>query len=58
MDLNYLLYRHQVSLMRADSTDCVCARRSHRDMARGYADRISTLRTALGADTMMTSAAF
>ncbi|WP_186456844.1 hypothetical protein [Sphingomonas suaedae] len=58
MDLNYLLYRHQVSLMRAEAADCLCARRSHRDLARGYAQRIGALRAAHGADTMLMSAAF
>ncbi len=57
MDLNYLLYRHQVSLMRADATDCLCARSSHRDLARGYADRISALRTTLGEEGSLTRAA-
>jgi hypothetical protein len=49
MDLNYLLHRHQVSLMRADATSCISARHSHRELARGYADRIRVLQRALGA---------
>lgn len=57
MDLNYLLYRHQVSLMRAKATECQCARSSHRDLARGYAERISVLRSELGEEGSLTRAA-
>jgi len=56
MDLNYLLYRHQVSLMRAKASDCLCATRSHRDLAKGYADRIRVLRSALGEEGSLTRA--
>ena len=49
MDLNYLLYRQQVSLMRADVANCTSSRHSHQGMARGYADRIRSLQLALGA---------
>ena len=44
MDLNQLLYRHQVSLMRADAASCTEARLAHRGLARGYADRIARMR--------------
>ena len=56
MDLNYLLYRHQVSLMRAKSSDCLCASRSHRGLAKGYAERIRALRSALGEEGSLTRA--
>jgi hypothetical protein len=49
MDLNYLLYRQQVSLMRADAAACSSSRFSHRALAKGYSDRIRTLQVALGA---------
>ena len=56
MDLNYLLYRHQVSLMRVQASDCQSARSAHRDLARGYAAQISTLRSALGEEGSLTRA--
>lgn len=37
MDLNYLLEREQISLMRAQSAACSSARASHAGLARGYA---------------------
>lgn len=43
MALNYLLHRHQVSLMRADAAACVSARSSHRALANGYARQIELL---------------
>jgi hypothetical protein len=49
MDLNYLLHRHQLSLMLADAAACPSSRHSHRGLARGYAHRIRTLQSALGA---------
>ena len=49
MDLNYLLSRHQISLMRADATDCRSARHAHRGLAAGYASRIRLLQRELGA---------
>ncbi|MCR5869688.1 MULTISPECIES: hypothetical protein [unclassified Sphingomonas] len=56
MDLNYLLYRHQVSLMRAKASDCRCASRSHRGLAHGYAERIRVLRSAMGEEGSLTRA--
>lgn len=56
MDLNYLLYRHQVSLMRAKASDCLCASRSHRGLATGYAERIRVLRSAMGEEGSLTRA--
>lgn len=43
MALNYLLHRHQVSLMRADAASCVSARSSHLALANGYARQIELL---------------
>ncbi|WP_315763987.1 hypothetical protein [Sphingomonas sp. Y38-1Y] len=43
MDLNYLLARHQVSLMRADQSACVASRRSHQGLASAYAAQIRTV---------------
>ncbi|WP_183111128.1 hypothetical protein [Sphingomonas sp. So64.6b] len=37
MDLNYLLSREQISLMRADVAACESSRASHTGLARGYA---------------------
>jgi hypothetical protein len=48
MDLNYLLSRQQISLMRADAAASPEARVAHRSLARGYADRIRTVQVALG----------
>lgn len=41
MDLNYLLHRQQVSLMKAAAAVCREARYSHALMAQGYARRIN-----------------
>jgi hypothetical protein len=51
LDLNYLLHRHQVSLMRADTALCAEARHSHLGLAREYAVRIKRFRTGLGIDS-------
>ncbi|MFS2111444.1 hypothetical protein ACCC88_17270 [Sphingomonas sp. Sphisp140] len=50
MDLNYLLHRHQISLMRASAAASVEARHAHEGLARGYAKRIAGLRTLLAAN--------
>jgi hypothetical protein len=42
MDLNYIYYRHQVSLFMADNAACERSRRAHREMADGYAALIAT----------------
>lgn len=47
MDLNYLLHRHQVSLMRADSAASPEARHAHRGLARTYAALIAESREGL-----------
>lgn len=49
MDLNYLLYRHQVSLVRARDAASPEARHAHQGLVRGYAVRIAELRDALSA---------
>lgn len=49
MDLNYLLSRHQVALMRADNAMCSEAKVAHRGMAREYAERIRVLQQLIGA---------
>lgn len=49
MDLNDLLARHQMSLMRADGAACLSSRSSHRALARGYAARIRALQRRSGA---------
>ena len=43
MGLNYLLHRHQVSLVNAEAAKSVEARRSHAMLARGYARQIEAL---------------
>lgn len=49
MDLNYLLSRHQIALMRAESASCAEAKIAHHGMARGYAERIRVMRQLIGA---------
>ena len=44
MDLNYLFYRQQVSLMRADAAHCSASRLVHQSLASHYADRIGCAR--------------
>jgi hypothetical protein len=44
MGLNYLLHRHQISLMRAKAATCVEARRAHETFAARYATLIDTFR--------------
>lgn len=51
MDLNYLLSRHQQSLMRASTAPCVASRASHRAFAAGYAERIRELQRTYGTRT-------
>jgi hypothetical protein len=47
MDLNYLLYRHQISIIRARDAASAEARYSHQGLVRGYALRIAELRETL-----------
>ena len=43
MPLNYLLHRHQVSLMNAEAAESLEARHSHALLAQGYARKIDDL---------------
>jgi hypothetical protein len=49
MDLNYLLHRHQSSLMRAAAARLPEVRRAHRGLAAGYAALIADHARASGA---------
>jgi len=53
MDLNYLLSRHQISIMRAEAATCREARYAHRGLAKGYADRIRELQRGFDAGPML-----
>jgi hypothetical protein len=48
MDLNYLLLRHQVSLIPAGSAGSGEARIVHRGLAAAYAERIRLLQRGMG----------
>lgn len=41
MDLNYLYQRHSVSLHMAENAACSCSRIAHRQLAEGYAAKIT-----------------
>lgn len=56
MDLNYLLSRHLVSLMRATSALSVEARHAHRAFAKHYAERIREFHAASGAGVVKSAA--
>ncbi len=56
MDLNYLLHRHQVALMRAATAASTEAAHSHGGMARGYERQIESMRDLLGASGRMVAA--
>jgi len=47
MDLNYLLYRHQISLDRAHNAAGREARQVHATLAKNYAKRIAALRQGM-----------
>ena len=47
MDLNYLLYRHQISLARAHNAAGREARQVHAPLAKNYAKRIAALRQGM-----------
>ena len=53
MDLNYLLQRHQIPLMRARAGASSEARVAHYGLARGYGERIASLRHTMGAETLI-----
>lgn len=44
MDVNYLLHRQQVALMRAQSSRSAQGRAAYEDLARGYTDKIDAYR--------------
>lgn len=49
MALNYLLHRHQISLMRSEAATSREARAAHRALASGYAAQIRDWRADVGA---------
>lgn len=49
MNLNQLLHRHQVSLMRLDQAESPEERRAHNQFASDYAEKIKVARNELGA---------
>lgn len=53
MDLNQLLHRHQISLMRAADAACAEARISHQGLATLYAKRIVDLVEETGASVSL-----
>ncbi|WP_182466867.1 hypothetical protein [Sphingomonas gilva] len=53
MDLNYLLSRHQLSLLAADNAASPEARMAHRGLAKGYGDRVRALQIAMGATSRL-----
>lgn len=44
MDLNYLFYRQQMSLLRAGVASCPESRAAHEGLARGYREKILAYR--------------
>lgn len=56
MDLNHLLHRHQVALMRADAAGTPAGRRAHRDDAVALSGLIHDLRRHAGATGRMVRA--
>lgn len=44
MDVNYLLHRQQVALIRAQMSRSAQGRAAYEDLARGYADRVDAYR--------------
>ena len=48
MDMNELLSRHQISLIRADAESCSELRFGHIELAAQYATRIQDLQLSLG----------
>lgn len=56
VDLNYLLGRHQRSLISASTAASPEARHSHRGLVSGYADRIRNLQVTLGATAYLSEA--
>jgi len=48
MDLNYLLHRHQISVMRADAAACGPSRMAHEGLAALYAGAVSRVQRGKG----------
>jgi len=48
MDINYLLHRHQVSVMRAGAATCRPSRMAHEGLASLYASAVSRLQVGMG----------
>ena len=53
MDLNSLLHRHQLSLMKAGRSLSPREQRAHDQFARDYAEQIGLVRDALGSPTAL-----
>jgi hypothetical protein len=53
MDLNQLLHRHQLSLMRVDRAATAEERLSHQRFVQDYAERIHVVRSQLGATSVL-----
>lgn len=47
MDLNYLYYRQQVSITRADRAACSASRKAHLGLATLYGERIKSFRRVI-----------
>lgn len=57
MDLNSLLRRHQLSLMRADRSQSPREKRAHEQFAKDYAEQIRVTRDLLGATHFLSGGA-
>lgn len=55
MDMNQLLFRHQLALMSASSGNHPVERNRHLDRARDYAQQIAKRRLALGSRITVTA---
>jgi hypothetical protein len=53
VDLNLLLQRHQLALMRLDRSATAEERRSHEQFVRDYAEKIRAVRMRLGATSAL-----
>jgi hypothetical protein len=53
MDLNYLLHRHQISLMRASVAACVPSRRAHQGLVALYADAVAKVQRVNGGSSTL-----
>lgn len=57
MDLNYILHRHQVSLIASTNAACPASRHAHRGLVIGYARQIRDFQKANGAAARLAVAA-